>query len=84
MEHELKVWPEFFDALADGRKQFEMRKDDRGFKPGDTLRLREYSPGPDEYTGREVTKKITYMLWGDDPASYAFGVRGGFVVMSLA
>lgn len=45
--HELKVWPEYFDALASGEKSFEFRKDDREprFAVGDVLRLREYHPG---------------------------------------
>ena len=62
--HELKVWPPYFDALADGSKTFEVRKNDRGFKVGDTLRLREWSHATG-YTGREVTRLITYVLESD-------------------
>ena len=42
MEHELKVVPRFFGALAAGRKPFEVRRDDRepAFAVGDVLRLR--------------------------------------------
>jgi ASC-1-like (ASCH) protein len=83
MQHDLKVWPEYFAALIDGRKTFEARKNDRGFKVGDTLLLREYAPGPDEYTGRSMVKTITHMVSGDDPIGYAFGVRSGFCVLSI-
>lgn len=83
MEHDLKVWPDFFPALVDGRKGFELRKDDRGFNVGDTLRLREYAPGPDEYTGKEIRCHVTYLLRGDEVMGAAFGVRPGYVVMSL-
>lgn len=82
-EHDLKVWPEFFDALVDGRKSFEIRKNDRGYQKGDTLLLREYAPGPDEYTGRELRRHVMYILSGDDPLGYAFGLRSGFVAMGL-
>lgn len=61
-EHELKVWPQFFDALASGAKTFELRKNDRGFQVGDTLRLREWDLATREYSGREVFRRITYVL----------------------
>jgi len=82
-EHELKVWPEYFEALAAGRKTFEIRKNDRDFQRGDTLVLREYAPGPDEYTGFAVKRKVSYILNGDEPMGFAFGLRTGFVAMGL-
>lgn len=44
MIHELKTWPEFFDAVKRGEKTFEVRRDDRGFQVGDTLRLVRWQP----------------------------------------
>lgn len=44
MIHELKTWPEFFDAVARGDKTFEVRKDDRGFQVGDELVLERWRP----------------------------------------
>lgn len=81
--HDLKVWPEFFTALWEGKKTFEVRKNDRGYAIGDILVLREYAPGPDEYTGRVEHRLVTYLVSGDDPQGYAFGVQKGFVVMGL-
>ena len=57
--HELKIWPEFFEPVLNGKKTFEIRIDDRGFKIGDDLLLREYQS--QTYTGREIKKTITYI-----------------------
>jgi hypothetical protein len=60
--HALKCWPEFFSAVLDGSKPFEIRKNDRGFEVGDTLLLQEWSPSKEEYTGRSLTARISYVL----------------------
>jgi hypothetical protein len=44
MIHELKIWPQFYCRVADGSKTFELRKNDRGFQPGDEVVLREWDP----------------------------------------
>jgi hypothetical protein len=62
-EHDLKVWPEFWDMLASGDKPFELRKDDRGFRAGDTLLLREWSKR-DGYSGRQLSKIVTCIVAG--------------------
>ncbi len=64
-EHELKTWPEYFAAVWDGRKTFELRRDDgRGFAVGDVLWLREWRPTDQEYTDRHVRARVTYVLRG--------------------
>ena len=50
MIHELKILPEYFEAVAGGAKSFELRKDDRGFTVGDEIILKEWNGT--EYTGR--------------------------------
>jgi hypothetical protein len=60
-QHELKIWPEFFQAVLTERKTFEVRKNDRGFQDGDHLLLREWRPDRQLYTGREVLVGITYL-----------------------
>ena len=42
--HELKTWADPFEAVWDGRKQYEIRKDDRDFHVGDSLHLFEFVP----------------------------------------
>lgn len=59
--HELKTWPIYFDPIASGAKRFELRREDRGFKVGDVLKLREYRPATEAYTGRTLWAKVTYV-----------------------
>lgn len=42
--HDLKCWPSFFEPIANGVKPFEVRSNDREFKVGDVLLLREFEP----------------------------------------
>jgi hypothetical protein len=60
--HELKIWPVFFQAVIDGTKTFEVRNNNKHFKIGDILNLREYDFDAKNYTGRECEKKIVYIL----------------------
>ena len=46
MRHELKCWPEFFQAILDGRMKFQLRRNDRAFQVGDQLLLREWDASP--------------------------------------
>lgn len=65
MVHELKVWPVFYEPLLDGRKTFELRLNDRGFQGGDILRLREWDSMAEDYTGRVMDRRVTYIVEGD-------------------
>lgn len=57
--HELKILPEYFEAVVSGNKRFEIRKNDRNYKKGDILRLNEYQDG--QYTGDVHVAEITYI-----------------------
>lgn len=57
--HELKTEQAYFSEVWDGKKRFEIRKDDRNFEVDDTLVLREIQHN--DYTGNCVLAKITYM-----------------------
>jgi hypothetical protein len=77
--HSLKTWPEYYEAMATRLKKFELRKNDRNFQVGDFLRLQEYDPKTNQYTGRETTVEIFYILEGG-----TFGLDKGYCVMSVA
>ena len=80
--HELKTWPEFFEAIVDGRKNFEVRRDDRGFQAGDSVYLREYNPlHGGRYTGRALEARIGYVL--SNPVGREGATLGGHAVFSL-
>ena len=82
MTHELKCWPEFFRAIRDGRKTFEIRKDDRDYRHGDTLVLREWDSETESYTAAEpLTCGVTYIA-GKKP-HWCPGLPPGTVAMSI-
>ena len=66
MIHELKCEPEYFRAIADGDKLFEVRLNDRKFMAGDFIALNEceHNEGMalDNYTGRSILAGISYIL----------------------
>jgi hypothetical protein len=89
--HELKTWPEYFEAVARGEKTFEVRKNDRGFTKGDLLILRKWLPDADgagvyltpesEHTAvpqcaASIMARVTYVLDG-------WGLSPGYVALGL-
>lgn len=73
--HDVKLGATFFEDVKTGRKTFELRKNDRGYKEGDTIVLHEYKDGAT--TGRTITKKIVYMLEGFT------GLEDGYCILGL-
>lgn len=71
--HELKILPEYFEAVVSGDKRFEIRKNDRNYKKGDILRLNEYQDG--QYTGRFHVVEITYIT--------DYAQQDGYVVLGI-
>lgn len=62
MKIEKKVWPEFYEEILKGDKNFELRLADFECKRGDILVLREWDPKMQAYTGRQMEKEVTYIL----------------------
>ena len=75
--HELKIYPKYFNPILEGKKSFEIRKDDRGFQVGDKVILKEWNNI--EYSGREIHAYINYIL--DDKF---IGLAKGYVALSLS
>lgn len=57
--HYLEIYPEYFEAVASGKKRFEVRRKSRNFNVGDILVIKEYVG---TYTGREIKAEVTYIL----------------------
>ena len=62
MKIEKKVWPEYFEKVISGEKNFELRLADWQCRVGDVLVLREWEPKIKEYTGRQIEKEVGYVL----------------------
>lgn len=60
MIHELKIESQYFKEVINGKKTFEIRKNDRNFKVGDLVKLKEIDENK-EYTGNESVFEITYI-----------------------
>lgn len=58
--HEVKLATSWWADIVSGKKRFELRKNDRGYKVGDKLLMQEYNNGA--FTGRTILADITYML----------------------
>lgn len=79
MDHRLKTEKKFFNAVCDGKKTFEVRKDDRNFQVGDKLILEEWDNGQFQYA--VCTVIVTYILGREeDEKQY---VPEGYVILGI-
>jgi len=84
--HELKTDQDVFQAVIEGLKRYEIRRDDRGFSVGDELLLREteytgvemQQGKPLLFTGREELVQVIHILKGP-----VYGLIEGWVIMSI-
>ena len=70
--HELKILPKYFNDVKCEKKPFELRKNDRDFKVGDILILKEFNPNEEyetiedgiysNFSGKKVLRQVTYIL----------------------
>lgn len=81
--HYLKTEQPWFEDVWNGVKTFEVRKDDRGFKPGDVLCLQEYDRNSDTYSGRRVTAQVGYLFYAGRVIPGVKPGAEGYAVMAL-
>jgi hypothetical protein len=76
--HDLKTWTCYYRDVATGRKPFEVRLNDRDFRAGDVLRLRDWNVETETYTGHECYRAVSYVLTATE------FVKEGFAILGLA
>ncbi len=85
INHILKTDPTVFELSATGKKDYEIRFNDRCFAVGDVLLLRETAKSGDdmrngganlEFTGREVYREVVAIVDG-------YGLAEGWVILSV-
>lgn len=76
-KHELKILPQYFEAVCKGIKRFELRKDDRNYQVGEIVILREWDGI--EYTGDIFVTEIKYIL-RDCPQ---YGLMEGYCILGF-
>jgi hypothetical protein len=74
--HILKCVNPYFQELIDGNKTFELRQNDRDYQLGDVLILKEYFPETDNYSGRDHSLSVDYIIWNHR------GLNINYIVMS--
>lgn len=96
--HQLKISPNYMDAIKSGEKKFEDRRDDRGFQKGDVLELCRYGPSKDQpshsigyldanerYQGRSISGGVDTIKCRVlwILTGGQLGIKPGYVVMSI-
>lgn len=73
-----KILPKYFDAVASGLKNFEIRKDEDGIQPNDILVLEEHDGKV--FSLRKIRCLVTYVL-RDCPE---YGLESGYCIIGIA
>jgi len=72
-----KILPEYFEAVRDGRKTFELRKDEDNIQVGDLLILREWDGV--KFTGRAIYADVMYVLRNVPQ----YGLMDGYCIIGI-
>lgn len=76
MTHLLKLADQYWEAVRNGKKTFEVRYNDRGFQVGDIVRFRRVNSGEEMW----LDFIISYLLTHDD---FPQGIPEGWCVFSI-
>ena len=72
-----KILPWYFEAVRNGSKTFEIRKDDDGIEVGDHILLFEWSGTA--YTGFMLEAEVTYILRNAEQ----YGLMPGYCILAI-
>ena len=85
--HELKILPKYFNEVKYKKKSFELRKNDRDFKVGDILILKEFNPNKEyetiedgvysNFSGKKVLRQVVYILKNTE------GLNNNYVILGI-
>ena len=76
MRHELKIETQYYNAILRGEKKFEIRKNDRNFRVGDTIELRPWNSARKVFLASPaIQRKILYIT--------DYAQKDGYVVFSI-
>lgn len=76
MNHVLKLQPRFAEAVKDGSKTFEIRRDDRGYEVGDILTFADLDKKPYGMPPYEVVYKLAHEDFPD-------GIPQGYCILGI-
>ena len=80
MIHELKLDRKFFKRVREGKKRAELRYNDRNYKVGDLLFLKEVAGTDRRHTGNRIMVKVLDIVTHDE---FPAGIREGYVMLSF-
>ncbi|GAS96637.1 ASC-1 homology domain protein [Mycolicibacterium canariasense] len=82
--HDLKSWSRFFRPIIAGERAHELRRNDRDYRVGDRVLLREYDPSSQTYTGSFCEAVVTSITSRDVPCAVSDqGLNPDFCILSV-
>lgn len=77
--HEVECINPFFSDVKSGKKNFEVRLNDRNYQVGDVIKLMEFDVNSCSYSGRIVYRQVMYILTGFNDV-----LAPNYIVMALS
>jgi len=78
IDHVLKTWPDMYREIEAGEKLHDFRRNDRSFRRGQHLLLREFDPDTQHYSGRVAVVRIGSISYGPE-----WGIPEGFAAFTI-
>lgn len=84
VNHHVRSWAHFFDAIERGDKTHDLRKDDRNYRVGDWLILDRFDNINGVSTGAQCVVEITYITDRNTPCAFSSSVLpNGYCILSI-